>query len=157
MDKALLDLSYTNVIAPASGIIGKRSVEMGSTVQPGQQLFTIAQIADIWVTANFKETQLQRMRPGQKAKIHVDAFDQDFNGYVESMPGRVGIDYQPAAAGERHGQFREGGAASAGASPFRQEPDGPRPAAAGHVRRAESVFAINEAPLNGPGSLDAEI
>lgn len=90
VDKALLDLSYTNVIAPASGIIGKRSVELGSTVQPGQQLFTIAQIADIWVTANYKETQLQRMRPGQKAKIHVDAFDQDFNGYVESMPAASG-------------------------------------------------------------------
>jgi membrane fusion protein, multidrug efflux system len=90
VDKALLDLSYTNVIAPAAGIIGKRSVEVGSTVQPGQQLFTIAQIGDIWVTANFKETQLQRMRPGQKAKIHIDAFDQDFNGYVESMPAASG-------------------------------------------------------------------
>jgi membrane fusion protein, multidrug efflux system len=90
VDKALLDLSYTNVIAPASGIIGKRSVEVGSTVQPGQQLFTIAQVGDIWVTANFKETQLQRMRPGQKAKIHIDAFDQDFNGYVESMPAASG-------------------------------------------------------------------
>jgi membrane fusion protein, multidrug efflux system len=90
VDKALLDLSYTNVLAPASGIIGKRSVEVGSTVQPGQQLFTIAQIGDIWVTANFKETQLQRMRSGQKAKIHVDAFDQDFSGYVESLPAASG-------------------------------------------------------------------
>jgi membrane fusion protein (multidrug efflux system) len=90
VDKALLDLSYTNLISPASGIIGKRSVEVGSTVQPGQQLFTIAQIGDIWVTANFKETQLQRMRPGQRAKIHIDAFDQDFNGYVESMPAASG-------------------------------------------------------------------
>jgi membrane fusion protein (multidrug efflux system) len=90
VDKALLDLSYTNVIAPASGIIGKRSVEVGSTVQPGQQLFTIAQVGDIWVTANFKETQLQRMRPGQRAKIHIDAFDQDFSGYVESMPAASG-------------------------------------------------------------------
>jgi membrane fusion protein (multidrug efflux system) len=90
VDKALLDLSYTDVIAPASGIIGKRSVEVGSTVQPGQQLFTIAQVGDIWVTANFKETQLQRIRPGQKAKIHIDAFDQDLTGYVESMPAASG-------------------------------------------------------------------
>jgi membrane fusion protein, multidrug efflux system len=90
VDKALLDLSYTNLLAPASGVIGKRSVEVGSTVQPGQQLFTIAQIGDMWVTANFKETQLQRMRPGQKARIHVDAFDQDFTGYVESMPAASG-------------------------------------------------------------------
>jgi membrane fusion protein (multidrug efflux system) len=70
--------------------MGKRSVEVGATVQAGQQLFTIAQIGDIWVTANFKETQLQRLRPGLKAKIHVDAFDLDFNGYVESMPAASG-------------------------------------------------------------------
>jgi membrane fusion protein (multidrug efflux system) len=90
VDRALLDLSYTNILAPVSGVIGKRSAEVGATVQAGQQLFTIAQIGDIWVTANFKETQLQRMKPGQKAKIHVDAFDQDFNGYVETMPAASG-------------------------------------------------------------------
>lgn len=90
VDRALLDLSYTNVIAPVAGVIGKRSAEVGATVQAAQQLFTIAQIGDIWVTANFKETQLQRMRPGQKAKIHVDAFDQDLNGYVDTMPAAAG-------------------------------------------------------------------
>ena len=90
VDRALLDLSYTNVLAPVSGVMGKRSVEVGATVQAGQQLFTIAQIGDIWVTANFKETQLQRLRPGLKAKIHVDAFDLDFNGYIESMPAASG-------------------------------------------------------------------
>ena len=90
VDRAMLDLSYTNVLAPVAGVIGKRSAEVGATVQAGQQLFTIAQIGDIWVTANFKETQLERMRPGQKAKIHVDAFGQDFNGYVETMPAAAG-------------------------------------------------------------------
>ncbi len=90
LDRALLDISYTNVIAPVSGVLGKRSVEVGATVQAGQQLFTIAQIGDMWVTANYKETQLRRMRPGLKVKIHVDAFDQDFNGYVESLPAASG-------------------------------------------------------------------
>jgi membrane fusion protein (multidrug efflux system) len=90
VDKALLDISYTNIIAPVSGVISKRSVEIGSTVQPGQQLFSIAQIDDIWVTADFKETQLRRMRPGLRVNIRVDAFDTTFGGYVESMPAASG-------------------------------------------------------------------
>lgn len=90
VDKALLNLSYTDIGAPVAGVVAKRSAEVGATVQPGQQLFTIAQIGDIWVTANFKETQLERMRPGQKVKIHVDSFDQDYNGYVETMPAASG-------------------------------------------------------------------
>jgi membrane fusion protein (multidrug efflux system) len=90
LDKALLDLSYTIVPAPVDGVVSKRSVEVGATVQPGQQLFTVAQISDLWVTANFKETQLRRMRPGQRVTISVDAFAQDFSGYVESMPAATG-------------------------------------------------------------------
>jgi len=90
LDKALLDLSYTTVPAPVDGIVSKRSVEIGATVQPGQQLFTIAQISDLWVTANFKETQLRRMRPGQRVTISVDAFDRDYSGYIESMPAATG-------------------------------------------------------------------
>jgi membrane fusion protein, multidrug efflux system len=90
VDRAMLNLSWTKVIAPISGIVGKRSAEVGETVQAGQQLFTIAQIDDIWVTANFKETQLRRMRSGQKVKIHVDAFDKDLNGYVDTMPAASG-------------------------------------------------------------------
>ena len=90
VERTLLDISYTNILAPVSGVVGKRSVEIGSTVQPGQQLFTIAQIDDLWVTANFKETQLRRMRPGLRVDIKVDAFDQTFAGHVESMPGASG-------------------------------------------------------------------
>jgi membrane fusion protein, multidrug efflux system len=90
LDKALLDLSYTTVTAPVDGAIGQRSVEVGATVQPGQQLFTIAQLSDLWVTANFKETQLKRMRSGQRVTISVDAFGRDFSGYVESMPAATG-------------------------------------------------------------------
>lgn len=90
LDKALLDLSYTQIASPVDGVVSKRSVELGATVQPGQQLFTIAQINDLWVTANFKETQLRRMHPGQRVTISVDAFDQKLGGYVENMPGATG-------------------------------------------------------------------
>jgi membrane fusion protein, multidrug efflux system len=90
VERALLDISYTKIVAPVSGVVGKRSVEIGSTVQPGQQLFTIAQIDDLWVTANFKETQLRRMEPGLRVEIKVDAFGQTFGGFVESMPGASG-------------------------------------------------------------------
>ena len=90
VDRALLDLGYTKIVAPVSGIVSKRTAEIGSQVQPGQQLFSIAQIDDIWVTANFKETQLKRMHPGQSVTIDVDAFGQKFDGYVESMPAATG-------------------------------------------------------------------
>jgi membrane fusion protein (multidrug efflux system) len=90
VDKAHLDLSYTQIIAPVSGIVTKRTVEVGATVQPGQQLFSVAQIGDIWVTANFKETQLKRMRSGLSVDIPVDALGQTFKGIVESMPAATG-------------------------------------------------------------------
>jgi membrane fusion protein (multidrug efflux system) len=87
---AQLNLSYTKLYAPISGIIGRKTVELGHRVQPGQGLMVIVPLDDIWVTANFKETQLQRMRPGQVARIHVDALGRDFNGKVESLPGAAG-------------------------------------------------------------------
>jgi membrane fusion protein (multidrug efflux system) len=90
LDKALLDLSYTKIVSPVDGVVSKRSVELGNTVQPGQQLFMVSQISDLWVTANFKETQLRRMHPGQRVTISVDAYDQKFGGYVENMPGATG-------------------------------------------------------------------
>ncbi|HWR53852.1 MAG TPA: HlyD family secretion protein [Bryobacteraceae bacterium] len=86
LEEAKLNLSYTKIVAPVAGMVGRKAVEVGQRVQPGQQLLSIIPLDDIWVTANFKEAQLRHMRPGQKATIHVDAFDQDFDGYVESMP-----------------------------------------------------------------------
>ena len=90
LEQALLNLSYTKVVAPVSGVLSKRNVEVGTTVQAGQQLFTISQLDDLWVTANFKETQLRRMHPGQRASIGVDAYGETLGGYVESMPGATG-------------------------------------------------------------------
>jgi len=87
---AELNLSYTKIYAPVSGIIGRKTVEIGQRIQPGQSLLAIVPVDDIWVTANFKETQLQHMRPGQSAHIHVDAFDRDYEGTVENLPGAAG-------------------------------------------------------------------
>ena len=89
--QAQLNLEYTTVKAPVSGIVSKKSVEPGQIVQPGQPLLAIVPLDDIWVTANFKETQLNRMRPGQPALIAVDAYGgRNYNGRVESIAAATG-------------------------------------------------------------------
>jgi membrane fusion protein (multidrug efflux system) len=90
VEKARLNLGYTKITAPVGGVVMKRSAEVGSHVAAGQQLLTIAQIDDVWVTADFKETQLRNLRPGQKATLHIDALKQDFQGYVEDIGGATG-------------------------------------------------------------------
>lgn len=90
LSQALLNLSYCRITTPVGGIVAKRAVEVGQRVAPGQEVFLITQRADLWVTANFRETQIQRMKPGQSVRIHVDALDSDFNGYVEGMPAATG-------------------------------------------------------------------
>ena len=85
LEQARLNLSYVKITAPVSGVVGRKAAEAGMRVQPGQSLLAIVPLDDIWVTAKFKETQLRRIRPGQSARIHVDAFDRDYDGYVESM------------------------------------------------------------------------
>ena len=93
VDQAELNLSYTRIIAPVGGIAGKKSVEVGEQVRPGQQLLAISQTDEVWVTANFKETQLKRMHPGQTVSVSVDALDRKFDGLIESMPGATGAIY----------------------------------------------------------------
>jgi membrane fusion protein, multidrug efflux system len=68
-------------------------VEVGAHVQAGQQLMAVVPLSDIWVTANFKEDQLRKLRPGQSATIHVDAYDRDYDGYVESLPAASAAKY----------------------------------------------------------------
>jgi membrane fusion protein (multidrug efflux system) len=87
---AQLNLSYTKVYAPVSGVIGRKTVELGHRVQPGQSLLVIVPLDDIWITANFKETQLKHMHAGQSVNIRVDTFGRDFKGTVESLPGAAG-------------------------------------------------------------------
>ena len=90
LEQAQLNLSYTKIVAPVAGVVMKRSAQIGERVSPGQQLLTISQINDLWVTANFKETQLLHMKPGQSVTIHVDALDLNFNGSVETIGGATG-------------------------------------------------------------------
>jgi membrane fusion protein, multidrug efflux system len=93
VDQAELNLSYTRIFAPVGGIAGKKSVEVGERVEPGQQLLALSQTDEVWVTANFKETQLKRMHPGQSVSVSVDALDRKFDGLIESMPGATGAVY----------------------------------------------------------------
>lgn len=87
---AELNLGYTKIYAPVSGVIGRKTVELGQRIQPGQSLLAIVPLDDIWVTADFKETQLKYMRPGQSVSIHVDTFGRDYLGTVENLPGAAG-------------------------------------------------------------------
>lgn len=90
VDQAELDLSYTTVFAPFNGVVSNRTVEPGQNVQAGQEMLRIVSLDDIWITANFKETQLRYMRPGQAVTITVDAYDRDYKGHVESIAGASG-------------------------------------------------------------------
>jgi membrane fusion protein (multidrug efflux system) len=87
---AELNLGYTKIYAPVGGVIGRKTVELGQRIQPGQSLLAIVPVDDIWVTADFKETQLKYMRPGQSVNIHVDTFGRDYSGTVENLPGAAG-------------------------------------------------------------------
>ncbi len=88
--QAELNLQYTRITASVAGIVSKRNVEPGQVVQAGQPLFSIVDLDDTWVTANFKETQLKNMRPGQRVKIQVDAYGREYDGVVESLGGATG-------------------------------------------------------------------
>jgi len=90
LDQARLNLDYTKVVAPIDGGVGKKSVEVGQNVQPGQVLLSIVPLDDIWVTANFKEQQLKYMRPGQPVNISVDAYGKKYDGHVDSIGAASG-------------------------------------------------------------------
>jgi membrane fusion protein, multidrug efflux system len=87
---AQLQLSYTTIVSPIDGVVTRKSVEVGQIVQPGQGLMTVIPLQDTWVTANFKETQLSDVRPGQRAEIHVDMYGKSVTGHVDSISGATG-------------------------------------------------------------------
>jgi membrane fusion protein (multidrug efflux system) len=91
--QAELNLSYTRITSPVAGIVGKKAVDVGDHVSPGQEILAISQNENPWVTANFRETQLRQMHPGQSVKVHVDAIDADLHGLVESIGGATGSRY----------------------------------------------------------------
>jgi membrane fusion protein (multidrug efflux system) len=90
LDAAQLNLSYCNIVAPVDGVATHKSVELGQIVQAGQGLMVVVPLKDVWVTANFKETQLRNMKPGQKAYVKVDTYGKTFPGHVDSLAGATG-------------------------------------------------------------------
>jgi membrane fusion protein (multidrug efflux system) len=88
--QAELNLQYTTVRAPARGVVSKKGINPGQVVQAGQPLLAIVQLDDLWITANYKETQLKDVRPGQRAIVGVDALGRDFKGKVDSVSGATG-------------------------------------------------------------------
>jgi membrane fusion protein (multidrug efflux system) len=90
LDQAKLNLSYCTIFAPVTGIVGKKTVELGQNISPGQQLMAVVPLDDIWVTANFKETQLNRMSPGQRVRFSVDASGREYSGKIVNVGGASG-------------------------------------------------------------------
>jgi membrane fusion protein (multidrug efflux system) len=90
LDQAKLNLSYTIIVAPVAGIITRKSVEIDQNVAPGQDLLTLVSLEDLWVTANFKETQLRHMSAGQPVEISVDATGKTYHGKVTQIGGATG-------------------------------------------------------------------
>jgi membrane fusion protein (multidrug efflux system) len=89
-EQAQLNLGYTTIKAPLSGQVTQLTVHLGQYVLPGNLLFTLVPLDQVYITANFKETQMDRVRPGQRAKIHVDTYGRDFDGIVDSIAGAAG-------------------------------------------------------------------
>jgi len=89
LEQAELNLQYTKIVAPVSGEVNK-NVVVGLNLQPGQQLLTIVPLGEVWITANFKETQLKRMKPGQKAEVEVDSNGRTYKAHVDSISGATG-------------------------------------------------------------------
>lgn len=103
--QAELNLQYCTVRAPEAGEVSKRSVEIGQTIQPGQPLAALVNLANIFITANFKETQLQNMHPGQAATISVDAFGKDLKGHIDSIGGATGARFSLLPADNATGNY----------------------------------------------------
>jgi len=90
LEAAQLSLEYTTVVAPVDGVVTHKQVELGQIVQQGQGLMVVVPLQDVWVTANFKETQLRSMKAGQKAEVKVDTYGTTFSGHVDSIAGATG-------------------------------------------------------------------
>lgn len=90
VETAQLNLGYTNIVAPEDGVVTNKTVQIGQILSPGQGLMVIVPLAHIWVTANYKETQLAKVRPGDRAEVHVDMYGKTFTGHVDSIAGATG-------------------------------------------------------------------
>ncbi len=106
LEQAELNLQYTRITAPAAGIVSRKSVEPGQVVPAGQSLFAIVALDAVWVTANFKETQVEAMRPGQSVTLEVDAYKgHPFRGHIESVSPATGARFSLLPANNATGNF----------------------------------------------------
>lgn len=93
LHEAQLNLGYTRIVAPADGVVGQRQLELGQRVKTGQLLLTVVPLNDLWITADFKETQLRRMHVGQPVHIKIDSYAGKLDGHIESIGGATGARY----------------------------------------------------------------
>ena len=91
--QAELNLQRTQIKAPSAGVVSRKTIEVGQVLQAGQPLFALVSQEDVWVTANFKETQLKRMQPGQPVTVKVDGLDREFTGHVDSIAAATGAKF----------------------------------------------------------------
>ncbi len=105
-DQAALNLSYTRVIAPSSGVVSKKTVELGQLVQPGQPLMSVVPLEDVWVTANLKETEVADVKPGEPVDFTVDAYPgTHFRGHVQSLSPATGARFSLLPPDNATGNF----------------------------------------------------
>ena len=143
VDQAQLNLGYTKITAPATGIVNKKNVQVGANLSVGQDLLTIIPLTNLWVTANFKETQLDRMRAGQPVTIRVDALGgRKFSGKVTQIGGATGSRLSLVPAGERDRQLCEGGTTYSCADRLHQS-------AGGGLRYGAAARVLGDAGGNG--------
>jgi membrane fusion protein (multidrug efflux system) len=106
VDQAALNLERTTVRAPVGGIVSRKTVEVGQVIQPGQALLALTSTQDVWVTANFKETQLQQMRTGQRVEVDVDAYGgHAFRGHIDSIAAATGATFSLLPPENASGNF----------------------------------------------------
>ena len=144
------NLSYAKIVAPISGVVAKKSIAIGDHVAPGQLVIAISQLEGLYVTANYRETQLELMRTGQPATLHVDALDADLHGSVESIGGATGLAPERPAARERLRELREGRPAHPGAHQARLRAGRARSPPHRHERRAIGDGAMSAAAAPKP-------
>ena len=105
LDQAKLNLSYTRILAPLDGMVGQKTVQIGNIVSPGSEIMAVVPLADVFIEANYRETDLTHMRPGQHVTIHVDAYNIYLDGVVNSVPPATNSTFAQIAPNNATGNF----------------------------------------------------